>query len=156
LLLLVCLAGPRAPARAQQPLVEPFVISPVDEGLFRALQPRRRAEFEEMRQAGVRAILDVRAFRPFSARHVARLAAEYGIEDHHDRYPALPRAMEEAEGAFQEMLRLRTPACPLLMHCQQNRDRTSLLIGLYRVRVQGWSPEAAFAEMKAFGLRDSL
>src|SRR4051812_19796004 len=99
-LLLVCLAGLPAPARAQQPLIESFVLSPVDEGLFRARAPRRHAEFEELRQAGVRTILDVRAFRPFSSRREAHLAAEYGIAYHHYRYPALPWAMGEAEGAF--------------------------------------------------------
>lgn len=149
--LAVCLFGMTA-ARAQ----EPFVISQVDEGLLRGRAPRLRSEFEELRQAGVRTILDTRAYRPFSSRREARLAAEFGMTYRHLRYPALPWAMQEAEPVFQEMLHRQHECGPLFVHCQQNRDRTSLLIGLYRVRVQGWPPAAAFAEMKAFGVRDSL
>lgn len=149
--LVICLLGLNA-ASGQ----EPFVISQVDEGLLRGRAPRRRSEFEELRQAGVRSILDTRAFRPFSSRHEARLAAEFGIRYYHYRYPALPWAVQEAEPAYQEMLRLQRERGPLFVHCQQNRDRTSLLIGLYRVRVQGWAPAAAYEEMQRFGLRSYL
>ena len=45
------------------------------------------------------------------------------------------------------------PALPLFVHCNLDRDRASAVIGVYRVRVQGWSREAAIEEAKGFGLR---
>jgi protein tyrosine phosphatase (PTP) superfamily phosphohydrolase (DUF442 family) len=149
-LLLLCRAGLPAAARAQ----EPFELTQVDAGLYRSRAPRWRSEFEEIRQAGIRTVMDTRAFRPFASRREARLAAEYGLCYRHIRYPALPWALEETEDVFRQMLRTRD--YPLLVHCQQNRDRTSVLFGLYRVRVQGWPPEAAYEEMLQFGLRPSL
>src|SRR5262245_56072080 len=149
-LLLLCFAGLPTATRAQ----EPFEISPVDAGLFRGRAPRWRSEFEQLRATGMRTVLDVRAFRPIASRREARLAAEFGLCYRHVRYPALPWALEETEDVYRQLL--RTQDYPLFVHCQQNRDRTSLLFGLYRVRVQGWLPAAAYEEMERFGLRQSL
>src|SRR5262249_9381221 len=44
-------------------------------------------------------------------------------------------------------------AYPMYVHCDIDRDRTAVAFGLYRVRVQGWSPAAAWAEAERFGLR---
>jgi protein tyrosine/serine phosphatase len=41
----------------------------------------------------------------------------------------------------------------MYVHCELDRDRTSAIIGVYRIRVQGWSQEAAEAEAKSFGIR---
>jgi protein tyrosine/serine phosphatase len=40
---------------------------------------------------------------------------------------------------------------PVLIHCEYGRDRTGLLIGLYRVLKQGWKPKDAFREMLDHG-----
>lgn len=40
---------------------------------------------------------------------------------------------------------------PVFIHCKHGQDRTGLLIGLYRVLVQQWSPEKAYNEMVELG-----
>ncbi|MCB0414261.1 MAG: dual specificity protein phosphatase family protein [Bdellovibrionales bacterium] len=45
---------------------------------------------------------------------------------------------------------------PIYVHCKHGRDRTGLIIGLYRVEVQGWSPQEAYQEMKKLGFRSWL
>jgi protein tyrosine/serine phosphatase len=40
---------------------------------------------------------------------------------------------------------------PIYIHCQKGEDRTGLVVGLYRVLIQKWSPEDAWAEMLKFG-----
>lgn len=45
---------------------------------------------------------------------------------------------------------------PIFVHCKHGRDRTGLVIGLYRVEVQGWSPERAYREMLDHGFRTYL
>jgi hypothetical protein len=155
--LLLCLVGMTGPARGADFVIDPragFSLYRVDVGLFRSRAPRRRREFEQARQAGVRTVLDLRAYRPLASRREARLAAEYGLAYRHFRYPNLPWGVRSTEGAYRQLLREQD--YPLLVHCQENRDRTSLLVGLYRVRRQGWPPEAAYEEMLRFGMRPSL
>jgi protein tyrosine/serine phosphatase len=40
---------------------------------------------------------------------------------------------------------------PILIHCFHGRDRTGLVVGLYRVFVDGWEPKKAYEEMLADG-----
>ena len=42
---------------------------------------------------------------------------------------------------------------PVYVHCSHGRDRTGLVVGLYRVFVDGLSPDLAYAEMVATGFR---
>jgi protein tyrosine/serine phosphatase len=45
---------------------------------------------------------------------------------------------------------------PIFIHCTHGRDRTGLMIGLYRVENEDWQPVKAYAEMKALGFRKIL
>ena len=42
-------------------------------------------------------------------------------------------------------------ATPIFVHCYHGADRTGLLVGMYRIARQGWSFDAAYAEMKKCG-----
>jgi len=44
---------------------------------------------------------------------------------------------------------------PVYVHCVLGRDRTSLLMGIYRIYFMGMKPQKAYAEMKAAGFRDA-
>lgn len=45
---------------------------------------------------------------------------------------------------------------PIFIHCKHGQDRTGLIIGLYRVEVQGWSPARAYREMLTNGFHPEL
>jgi tyrosine-protein phosphatase SIW14 len=45
---------------------------------------------------------------------------------------------------------------PLYVHCQHGEDRTGLIVGLYRVFYQKWTPKAAWIEMKLNGFHRIL
>ena len=45
---------------------------------------------------------------------------------------------------------------PVFLHCRHGKDRTGMIIALYRMTYQGWSKEAAVAEMKDYGFNDTL
>jgi len=40
---------------------------------------------------------------------------------------------------------------PVFVHCKEGRDRTGLEVAMYRILVQGWTREAAVAELRAHG-----
>ena len=41
---------------------------------------------------------------------------------------------------------------PVFVHCRRGRDRTGVMVALWRVRHGGWSPEEAVAEMEDRGM----
>jgi protein tyrosine/serine phosphatase len=45
---------------------------------------------------------------------------------------------------------------PIFVHCHFGEDRTGLIIGLYRVFVQKWTPQQAYQEMLQDGFHPSL
>jgi protein tyrosine/serine phosphatase len=42
------------------------------------------------------------------------------------------------------------------VHCQHGQDRTGLVVGAYRVKVEHWTKAAAYKEMKAHGFHPML
>lgn len=130
---------------------EPFVVSKVTDGLYRGPPPRDRCHFEQLRQLGIRTVLDLRSWVPGSSRREADLGAEYGISCQLYRWPATPWKKGGVESAYPYLL--RQDLRPLYIHCHTSRERTGLVIGLYRVREQGWAPLDAYCEMLRNGLR---
>ena len=45
---------------------------------------------------------------------------------------------------------------PTFVHCQHGQDRTGLLVGLYRVEQQEWTPQVAYQEMLDIGFHAYL
>jgi protein-tyrosine phosphatase len=43
---------------------------------------------------------------------------------------------------------------PVLIHCKAGLHRTGILCAVYRMEYQGWSTDAAYAELKAHGFGD--
>ena len=42
---------------------------------------------------------------------------------------------------------------PVFIHCLHGKDRTGLMMAIYRITSEGWSFEDAYREMKAYGFR---
>jgi hypothetical protein len=143
----VFLAGAPA-ARAQLSPIEPAPVAP---GIWRGHAPWWRGHFRQLQEMGVRAVLDIRGNQPrLSARERRRLE-RMGII-----YMKVPLGFHPLrDGSGERVLAAlqNPPALPLFVHCNLDRDRASAVIGVYRVRVQGWSREEAIAEAKSFGMR---
>jgi len=45
---------------------------------------------------------------------------------------------------------------PAFLHCRHGKDRTGLVFGIFRVEVQGWSPQKAYDEMIDIGFNPWL
>jgi hypothetical protein len=61
----------------------------------------------------------------------------------------------ETEDVVRAMKVILTPEYqPVFVHCQAGKDRTGLVVAVYRILVDGWSVEDAIAERKMFGAAD--
>lgn len=42
---------------------------------------------------------------------------------------------------------------PVFVHCQRGSDRTGVMVGLFRIAMQGWDAERAYEEARGLGMR---
>jgi protein tyrosine phosphatase (PTP) superfamily phosphohydrolase (DUF442 family) len=134
--------------QAAMPIVE---VSP---GIYRGPAPETAADFRQIRDLGVRTVIDLRKFRRRKRDQTCRWARAHGM-----KYIAAPIGFyPERDGSPERAVRLLANARlhPIYLHCELGRDRSGLVIGLFRVRCQGWSVCAAYAEMQRFGFNERL
>lgn len=111
----------------------------VSDGLYRSAQPTAPG-MQNLRSLGIKTVVNLRSF------HSDRdELGDTGLGYEHIHMQAWRAETEDAV----RFLRIVTdPArTPVLVHCQHGADRTGLMCALYRIVVQGWSKEAAIAEM---------
>jgi protein tyrosine/serine phosphatase len=137
---LVMLAGADGPLR--------FGI--VRDGLYRGGQPTAR-HLELLHQLGVETVIDLRRGSTKEEEAVARRLGMrflrfpfYGIFGADRQF--LARVVEAIRDGGR-----------VYVHCEVGRDRTSLVVALYRVLVEGWDPAVAWQrEAVAYGYRRGL
>ena len=136
---------------------KPFVLEPVSPGIFEGYKPRTRAHFETLRARGIRTILSVEAL-PWDVWPELRQAREFGIE--YRDVPIMATPLEPNDSQVKAALSILHDSSlyPIYLHCFLGEDRTTFLIGLYRIYFQDWTPQAAWEEMlrSGFHVRWSL
>jgi len=122
----------------------------VAEGLYRSGQPNEDG-FRHLARLGVKTVLDLRGPGERAARERA-LVESLGM-----RYVNIPlsgwRRPRDADVRRILMLLADPDARPVLVHCRRGSERTGVVIALYRILYEGWDPERAYREMRAFGFR---
>lgn len=138
------LPGGEAAVREVVPGVQNFaVVSPV---LSRGAQPTRGG-FEALRERGIRTIVDLRWLHGNE-----KSLAGLGLNSYRLR---AKQWHPETEDVVRAMKVILTPEYqPVFVHCQAGKDRTGLVVAVYRILVDGWSVEDAIAERKLFGAAD--
>jgi protein tyrosine/serine phosphatase len=141
----VCWLLASASAGAQMP------IACVAPGIYRGPAPAAAEDYRQLKSLGINTLLDVRKFRRRQFEEERRCAHAHGM--HYKNIPLAyhPQLDGSAERVFGALTDPRLH--PIYIHCELGRDRTGLIIGLYRVRCEGWSMTSAYAEMKRFGFR---
>jgi protein tyrosine/serine phosphatase len=104
-----------------------------------------------LREKGFKTLVTLRTGHDETA-----LAAAEGLEvveiPIHARLTSEPPTEEQVRRFFEVVL---DPAKrPVFFHCAYGRDRTGTMAALYRIEVDGWTPEQAIEEMDHFGFRD--
>jgi hypothetical protein len=133
---------------AALPIVE------VAPGIYRGPAPESAADYCQLRDLGVRTVLDIRKFRRRKLDEHGRCVRAHGMN-----YLRVPIGFyPNRDCSPDRALRVLTNArlYPIYIHCQLGRDRSGLVIGLFRIRCQGWSACDAYAEMQQFGFNERL
>ena len=134
-----------------------FRLREVSPGLFEGCKPTTPAQFEALRARGMRTILSVQMFS-WDILPEARQTRSYGML--YLNVPILASPFPPPEEKVKEaLLLLSDPSLrPIYFHCLMGEDRTAMLLGLYRVYYENWTPEAAWQEMiqNGFHVRWSL
>lgn len=99
-------------------------------------------DFENLKALGVKNILNLQSTE-------GSLVPLEGLGFNVMRVPLPPLLMRPDKGAMYEIIEiLQDPkSYPLYIHCRHGRDRTGLVVALYRVIVENVDPEVAYAEM---------
>lgn len=79
------------------------------------------------------------------------------VEAHQMRFVSIPWRGKDDPRTEQvaEFLRLLrdNPDRKVFVHCKRGAERTGVMVAAYRISHDGWPPEQALVEMKAFGFR---
>ncbi len=124
------LASARGPDRFAQ----------VTPSIYRGGQPTA-AQLRLLRQLRVRTIVAL-VDDPAVVRAETEAAARLGLTVHN--YPLSGLSEPDPTLLRRVVAELRAPESPVYVHCRRGRDRTSLVVALYRVLVEGWDPAVAW------------
>ena len=116
-------------------------------GVIRGAQPSLGG-YATLKALGIRTVINLRSRHgekePVEAEGMRYLEIPIRVTDRVD-----DRAVRRAVAA------LRDPAnLPAFIHCALGKDRTGIVVAVYRMEAEGWNNETAEAEMRAFGFND--
>lgn len=124
-----------------------FNFGQVSPTLFRGGQPSSQG-YRELKRMGIELVISFRHERGENS------LERREVEAHGMRFVSLPwqaweTPTDEAVLHFLELIK-SNPGTKIFVHCQQGRDRTGMMVALYRVAVEHWCPASAVSEMKAY------
>lgn len=110
----------------------PFLLTEVSPGIFEGSKPRTQADFDALRQHGIRTILSLQQM-PWDTYPEHRRTKKNGLA--YRNVPILASPLEPGEKSVEETLQiLEHPSLrPIFVHCLLGRDRCTFIIGLYRM-----------------------
>ncbi|HSB68143.1 MAG TPA: tyrosine-protein phosphatase [Candidatus Methylomirabilis sp.] len=122
-------------------------VARVAPGIYRGAQPRPE-DHATLREMGIRTVINLRA------RHGERAAIQSaGMRS--IEIPIRITKQVDARAVRRAIALMRDPANqPVFVHCAQGKDRTGIVMAVYRMEVDGWSSSETETEMQAFGFND--
>jgi tyrosine-protein phosphatase SIW14 len=118
----------------------------VSPGIFRSGYPESQADYDKFKSAGIRTIVNLRYYRLDQEHGEREAALKNGFDYRH--LPIEPALTMDPKNIEKAVALLADPSLrPILVHCRQGEDRTSLVVGIHRVRQEGWTKAQAYAEM---------
>jgi protein tyrosine/serine phosphatase len=123
-------------------------------GLYRSAQPQEEDFSGLVESAGIKSIVNLNNDESWMELE-REITANLGITLF--EHPMSGFWSPTDEQVDTTLMALNNPqSYPVLLHCLHGEDRTGLIIGLYRVIFQNWSPQAAYQEMLDRGFHPIL
>lgn len=119
----------------------------VNASLYRGAQPTEEG-LRQLKAMGVKTIIDFRSYHS-THKQVVRAGmnpVEIPLQADLGSVPPDDAAIRK----FFEVV-LDPAQQPVYIHCAFGKDRTGTMAALYRLEVDGWTPEEALQEMQSFG-----
>jgi protein tyrosine/serine phosphatase len=117
----------------------------VDDHYYRGGVPDVK-DYPDLAALGVKAVIDLR--QDGRADEVS-LVEQAGMKFYRIPLTTTERPSESAIAQFLKIV--NDPANqPVYVHCQEGRHRTGAMTAVYRMTMDGWTPEHAYQEMKQF------
>ena len=124
--------------------------SAVADGLYRGGQPTAGG-FQFLKEKGIKTIINLRAEDNRESEMVQALGMNY-IQIPVDEVWPWSQLPQAAVAKYFELV--NNPAnYPIFFHCRRGADRTGTFAAMYRMAVQGWNAEDAYAEARNIGMR---
>ena len=121
--------------------------------IYRGIQPGDDEDYAYLKGIGIKTQLNLRKYLWWQERHLHKRAEEKGFVYRHEGMPTLWNEPKdpEVDAALANMV---DPALqPIFVFCRLGKDRTGMMIALYRVLYQQWSGCRAYKEWKSFGFK---
>jgi protein tyrosine/serine phosphatase len=116
-------------------------------GIFRGAMPRPEG-YATLAKMGVRSVINLRSRNEEKEQVEAHGMHSFGVPMSVFR-DVNPKMVRKAVALMAD------PANqPVYVHCRQGRDRTGVVVAVYRMEIDGWSREMAEEEMQAYGFHD--
>jgi protein tyrosine/serine phosphatase len=126
----------------------------VDKGVYRADQPDTLMDYEILQELHVKTIINLRD-EPDNILNEQEVATNMGFLFHSFPMNAL-KYPDEAQ-VNKILAELSNPELqPVFIHCKAGKDRTGLIMALYRIQKQGWTRQQAAREMLDLGFTPAL
>ncbi len=131
------------------------LVQEVDKNVWRGSQPLSQKEFDQLGKMGIKVIINIQRLGDKKIAIEEARALELGYKFIQIPMDANQTPTDETIEKILTELQ-RTENHPVYLHCTLGRDRTGLVFALYRVRVQGWTPEAAYKEWVSMGFSNKF
>jgi protein tyrosine/serine phosphatase len=121
--------------------------------IYRGVQPGDDEDYEYLRGLGIKTELNLRKYLWWQEHHLHNRADAEGFVYRHEGMPTLWNEPKdpEVDAALADLI---DPALqPIYVFCRLGKDRTGMMIALYRVLYQQWSGCRAYKEWKSFGFK---
>jgi protein tyrosine/serine phosphatase len=125
----------------------------VTPGVYRGPRPTQ-ATLQNLKALGVRNIVDLEDSAS-AVNSERKIAASLGIGFNSQPMSGFWTPNDSEVNGIEAYL-ANTSNYPVFVHCEHGQDRTGLIVGLFRVETQHWTPAAAYKEMLAKGFHQIL
>jgi protein tyrosine/serine phosphatase len=127
-----------------------YHIGIVEEGkIYRSSQPDIEFLKAAVERWKIRTVISLKGLDDKAGRREREFCKNNGIRLIEIPMSASSPDAEKVERAYAELTDPQN--YPVLLHCRAGSDRTGLLVGLYRIRHDGWSLKKARCEMWRYG-----